>query len=135
VPGDEAPPPGKNSARHRPPRPGRGVRVADPRGAHGRFTYEQVAERLERRIKSGEFDGSGKLPSQRELCAYYGAGPGAVRHVMRELKSRGLVYFIPFKGTFLALPQESTRSYRTAGRSFPQDGGRATAENAPFSLR
>ena len=70
--------------------------------AADRFTYLQVADRIARRIRAGEFGRSGKLPSQRELCAHYGAGAGVMRHARQELMRRGLVVTVPGKGTFTA---------------------------------
>jgi len=65
-----------------------------------RFVYEQVADRLAERIRSGEFGGTGKLPGERELAGQYGTGVKAVRHARQELMRRGLVVTVPGKGTF-----------------------------------
>ncbi|HEV3381667.1 MAG TPA: winged helix-turn-helix domain-containing protein [Trebonia sp.] len=67
-----------------------------------RFPYEEIADRLEKRIRNGEFDETGKLPPESELCARYGHGVGAVAHARRILMRRGLVVVKIGKGVFLA---------------------------------
>jgi hypothetical protein len=56
------------------------------------FTYLVLADRLEARIRRGEFSATGQLPTARELMAHYKVGSGSVRHAWAELKGRGLVY-------------------------------------------
>jgi DNA-binding GntR family transcriptional regulator len=69
------------------------------------FPYLQVADRLEARIRAGEFSETGKLPSEPELRRHYGAGAGVIRHARQELMRRGLIYVNPANrggGTFIA---------------------------------
>jgi DNA-binding GntR family transcriptional regulator len=64
--------------------------------------YLVVADRLAARIRDGEFAGSGRIPSARELMAHYGVGAAVVSHARRELKERGLIYSDGWRGTFTA---------------------------------
>lgn len=70
----------------------------DPRGR--RPVYIVVADRVEKRIKAGEFGESGRLPSRGQLAGWYGASPATVKSAMRLLRERGLVEVVPFRGTF-----------------------------------
>jgi DNA-binding GntR family transcriptional regulator len=70
----------------------------DPRGPE--LVYVVVADRLERRIRAGEFGESGRLPSESDLADWYGVARMTVRRAHAELTERGLVTVVPGKGTF-----------------------------------
>lgn len=57
------------------------------------WPYLQVADRLEDRIRRGEFGQDGKLPRTDELADWYGVGPAVIRHARRELCRRNLAVF------------------------------------------
>jgi hypothetical protein len=63
--------------------------------------YKVVAGRLAERIRRGDFSGSGRLPSTRDLMDHYQVGRYVVDHARRELAASGLVYAVPLRGTFV----------------------------------
>lgn len=60
----------------------------DPHGPE--LVYKVVANRIERRIRAGEFGDSGRLPSETDLAEWYGVARMTVRRAHEELTERGL---------------------------------------------
>jgi len=71
----------------------------DPAGPD--LVYVTVANRIEKRIRAGEFGDSGRLPSENDLAEWYGVARMTIRRAARELTERGLVRVVPGKGTFI----------------------------------
>ncbi|MFD7235067.1 winged helix-turn-helix domain-containing protein [Streptomyces syringium] len=67
----------------------------------GKPAYQQVAEKLRRRIAAGEFTETGKLPSLAELQQKYGVTVTVARDAIRQLKTDGLAVSHQGKGAFL----------------------------------
>jgi DNA-binding GntR family transcriptional regulator len=65
------------------------------------WPYLQVADRLEDRIRRGEFGADGKLPATADLADWYGVSRGVVRHARQELARRNLVAFRLGEGYFV----------------------------------
>lgn len=74
----------------------------DPKGPD--LVYAAVADRLERRIRAGEFGESGRLPSENDLAEWYGVARMTIRRAHQELAQRGLIRIVPGKGTFAVRP-------------------------------
>jgi DNA-binding FadR family transcriptional regulator len=53
-------------------------------------------------VRSGHWKAGEKLPTERELCATYEIGRGAVRRILAEAKERGLITQTVGSGTFVA---------------------------------
>lgn len=53
--------------------------------------YEQISERLERRIRDKELTAGAELPSERDLMREFGVGRTAVREALFHLQRMGLV--------------------------------------------
>ena len=64
------------------------------------WPYLQIADRLEDRIRRGEFGEDGKLPGTPELAEWYGVSRGIVRHAREELVRRNLAVFRLGEGYF-----------------------------------
>ena len=62
---------------------------------------DQVADRIEKRIRSGEFDEKGKLPGALDLAEWYSVSVKVIGRARAELEKRGLVRLDPGRGTFL----------------------------------
>ena len=71
----------------------------NPRGDY--LVKEVVAERLERRIRAGEFTPGMPLPSEDALAEWYGVSRTSIRAARDILVERGLVRVRPHKGTFV----------------------------------
>lgn len=71
-------------------------------GATPGYLYEDMANHLAARIKSGELRPNTPLPSERRLAEEYGVSLGTARHATRLLRYRGLVVTIRAKGTYIA---------------------------------
>lgn len=71
----------------------------DPRGYE--TAYVVVANRLERRIRAGEFTYHNPLPSEPALTEWYGVSRTTIRSGIRLLAERGFVEVRPGKGTFV----------------------------------
>jgi DNA-binding GntR family transcriptional regulator len=71
-----------------------------------RLSSRAVADRIEKRIRAGEFGEHGRLPSTPDLAKQYGVSPGSARRARRELELRGVVRVVSGKGTFTLPPAE-----------------------------
>lgn len=56
------------------------------------FRYEEIAEDLQEKIKSGTYRVSDKLPKEFELCEIYDASRTTVREAMALMEKKGLIY-------------------------------------------
>jgi GntR family transcriptional regulator len=63
--------------------------------------YEQVASGLRARITDGEWS-RGPLPSVKALQDEYGVGRDTVLRAVEMLRSEGLVFTVPRRGTYVA---------------------------------
>lgn len=66
--------------------------------------YRQIADQLRRRIESGELQAGWQIPTELELMEQYSASRNTVRGALSELTTRGLVYKLHGKGTFVSEP-------------------------------
>ncbi|GGW14613.1 GntR family transcriptional regulator [Streptomyces capoamus] len=67
--------------------------VAEPVAVNGsrRFTPQQIADVLRRRIRTGDLRAGERLPTQAELAEEFGVERGTVRQALRELQEDGLL--------------------------------------------
>lgn len=63
--------------------------------------YLQIADALEGRIASGEFQPDRSLPSEKYLMQEYGVSRGTVRRSVGILRERDLAYTVPQRGTYV----------------------------------
>jgi len=63
-------------------------------------SYRTLATALQEAVRSGEYTGDRRLPTEAELSAEHGVSRQTVRRAMQELVSAGLVYRVPGRGTF-----------------------------------
>ncbi|MFS2160204.1 GntR family transcriptional regulator [Pseudomonas sp. Pseusp122] len=81
--------------------------------------YEQIAHRLLEEIQRGDFEPTGKLPSEAELCERFGVSRVTVRLAVGMLSDDGVVERKQGKGTFVAAKQvrhglDALRSFHEA---------------------
>jgi DNA-binding GntR family transcriptional regulator len=69
------------------------------RGAD-RWPYEQIADTIEKAIRSGELGPRDPVPSEQTIMDETGAARGTVRHAMALLREKGLIYTRPYLGSF-----------------------------------
>lgn len=63
--------------------------------------YEQVVERISRRIFDGSFSHGDQLPNERKLAESYGVSRTVIREAMKTLVKTGLVEVRTGQGTFV----------------------------------
>ncbi|WP_216366910.1 FadR/GntR family transcriptional regulator [Halovulum dunhuangense] len=63
---------------------------------------------IRRLIETGQIDGDGRLPTERELSASLGVGRRAVRRALEALEAEGLIWRRQGKGTFAGQPPDPT---------------------------
>lgn len=66
------------------------------------YVYRVVADRIEQRIRSGEFGAGARLPNRGELAEHYGVAEMSIRRAHQELEKRGLIVIVPGKGVYVA---------------------------------
>jgi GntR family transcriptional regulator len=64
--------------------------------------YRQIADDLRRKIESGELEEGMRVPTEDRLMEAYHASRNTVRGALKELATRGLVYTLHGKGTFVS---------------------------------
>lgn len=75
--------------------------------------YEQIADMLAERIRSGELEARRPIPSETTLMQIYEADRVArttIRRAVNRLREQGLVYTIPGRGTFVTPPEERPKT-------------------------
>lgn len=70
------------------------------RGERLRTVAQQIADHLAVAIVNGEYRGGERI-RESELAALYGASRAPVREAIRDLAQRGLVNFLPRRGTYV----------------------------------
>jgi DNA-binding GntR family transcriptional regulator len=73
-----------------------GLRVDDSQAP-----YLQIADELRKAIQGGSLKPGDQLPSIRELSNRYGVASMTVQSALRVLRTEGLVYAIPGRGSFV----------------------------------
>jgi len=63
---------------------------------------DRIARELSQAIAAGEFAGSGRMPTERELAARFGVARNTVRRAMQTLTSDGRISRQVGRGTFIA---------------------------------
>jgi GntR family uxuAB operon transcriptional repressor len=71
--------------------------------------YRQVADALEERLALGEFKSGDRLPTERELSAYYSVSRTCVREALLALEIAGLVSIRVGSGVFVTSPPPAER--------------------------
>ena len=69
--------------------------------------YEQIEQHLEKNIKAGILIKDSKLPSTREVSRVLGVSRNTVLTAYENLESRGIIYSIKGKGSFVKLEAKS----------------------------
>lgn len=70
------------------------------------YVYVQVADAIERDIRSGRLAVGARLPAEQDLAEEYQIARGTARRVVQELRDRRLVTTLPSKGTYVVEPPE-----------------------------
>lgn len=71
--------------------------------------YRQVADALEERIAAGEFGSGDRLPTERDLSAYYSVSRTCVREALLALEIAGLVSIRVGSGVYINAPAPAER--------------------------
>lgn len=66
--------------------------------------YEEVADDLVRKIRSGEYPPGSQLPSRARLCELYGVSESVIEKAMWILRREKLTETLPGVGVFVAAP-------------------------------
>lgn len=64
--------------------------------------YRQIADRLRRQIESGDLEAGMQIPTEDQLMEQHHTSRNTVRGALRELTTRGLVYTLHGKGTYVS---------------------------------
>lgn len=72
----------------------------------GRPLSKQIADRVEKRIRSGDLPPHRPVPSETTLGQMYPVSRDTVRRAVRELRDRGLIYTVQGKGSYVRPPEE-----------------------------
>jgi len=88
---------------------GKGAPIAARRLPAQVRLYRQVADALEERLAVGEFKSGDRLPTERELSAYYSVSRTCVREALLALEIAGLVSIRVGSGVFVTSPPPAER--------------------------
>jgi GntR family transcriptional regulator len=89
--------------------------------------YEQLAERITELICSGVYAEGERLPPVREVAAAHALNPNTVQKSYQLLESRGLIYSIPAKGSYIA--------GETARKAIKVEAAKKFRDSAVYALR
>ena len=67
-----------------------------------RPVYVQLAERLRKKIISGEYGAGEQIPSVRQLAAETAVNPNTVQRAYMELERQGFLYSVRGRGSFVS---------------------------------
>lgn len=93
--------------------------------------YEQLEKRLTELILSGEMAEGEKLPAVREIAKTLSINPNTVQKTYASLETRGLIYSIPAKGSYVA---ERGKYLDEVRRKSAEEFGQAVAQALKHGL-
>lgn len=67
--------------------------------------YEQIADKIEQRITTGEYVSGSRLPSEQQLCEELNVSRTILREAMKLLKERGLIDTRTGSGAYVTRPE------------------------------
>ncbi|WP_027345730.1 GntR family transcriptional regulator [Hamadaea tsunoensis] len=99
--------------------------------------YQQIADDLGTRIRSGEYPPGSALPPQRELSSAYGVTLVTLRQALDVLQSEGLLSQQAGRGTFVAEPKAAYRlsTLRSLAEDLREQGHTVTTAVVSTALR
>lgn len=68
--------------------------------------WEQIAETLRDRIRSGEYPPQSRMPSIRDLMQEFEIGRNTALHALEALEEEGFAVMVQSQGTFVTPPEE-----------------------------
>ncbi|OQY32395.1 MAG: hypothetical protein B6241_11240 [Spirochaetaceae bacterium 4572_59] len=68
--------------------------------------YQQIARQIRESIIAGELEEHAPLPSARDIVRMTGVSLATAQRVLNELKTEGLIYSLPGKGSFTAVSKD-----------------------------
>lgn len=80
--------------------------------------YEQLINRFELCILSGDIPEDGQLPSVRQLSQSLGVNPNTLQRAYAEIERRGLCYTVPGSGRFITKDALQKLKEHNTGRLF-----------------
>ncbi|MCF3936155.1 FadR family transcriptional regulator [Acuticoccus sp. M5D2P5] len=92
----------------------RGEAGADAAERRGSAAPDVIASALEDEIARGIYPADSRLPTERELCARFGASRATIREAISKLKHDGIVRSRRGSGVYVARPDNSFRMARAA---------------------
>jgi DNA-binding GntR family transcriptional regulator len=72
----------------------------------GRTLSQQIADRIEAKIQSGDLPPDRAVPSEARIMQIWGVSRDTARRATRILVERGLVYTVVGKGSYVRPPEE-----------------------------
>lgn len=79
--------------------------------------YLDIAETLKKEIRNGQYDNTGKLPTEFEMVSRFGVSRQTIRQAISSLKNEGMVTQIQGSGTYVAKPGNSSKKNGTSSRT------------------
>ena len=86
-------------------------------GSNRDFLYKQIANKLREEIDEGLYEPGSRLPSMDILANHFDVNKITVLKAMDELKSEGVIYSIPAKGTYVTEVKRTPREERNLQRN------------------
>jgi len=75
----------------------------------GRTLSQQIADRIQKKIHSGDLPPDRAVPSESQIAQIWGVSRDTARRATRILVERGLVYTVVGKGSYVRPPEEWPR--------------------------
>lgn len=72
----------------------------------GRPLSQQIADQIEQRILNGDLPAHRSIPSETQLLQLYPVSRDTVRRAVNELRSRGRIYTVQGKGSYVRPAEE-----------------------------
>ena len=63
--------------------------------------YQTIADEIAADIAGGKLGPDAPIPSESDIQQTYGVARATARHAVAELRSRGLIYTVPGRGSFV----------------------------------
>jgi GntR family transcriptional regulator len=79
------------------------------------IAYRALAADLREALREGRYGRSEQLPTEAELGESYGVSRQTVRRALQDLVAEGLVFRVPGRGTFAAMPEGGGQYLRSVG--------------------